>query len=217
MGTMASQIISLTIVYYAVYSDADQRKHQSCVSLAFVRGIHRGPVNSPHKWPVTRKMFPFDDVIMIAAISQTTFQCIFLNESVLISLRISLKFVPVVWINNNPALVQLMTMCRPGDRPLSEPMMVSLLTHICINRPQWVNTVRPQQNGSALVWPMVIHMQFVFIFMKWILGQRTASFRLGPKQMATIPQTPFSNESSWQKKFSFSYCIDICCQKFNIQ
>ena len=45
-------------------SDADQRKHQSSASLAFVRGIHRGPVNSPHKWPVTRKMFPFDDVIM---------------------------------------------------------------------------------------------------------------------------------------------------------
>ena len=64
MGVIASHITSLTIVYSAVYSDADQRKHQSSASLAFVRGIHRGPVNSPHKWPVTRKMFPFDDVIM---------------------------------------------------------------------------------------------------------------------------------------------------------
>ena len=64
MGAMASQITSLTIVYSTVYSDADQRKHQSSASQAFVRGIHRGPVNSPHKWPVTRKMFPFDDVIM---------------------------------------------------------------------------------------------------------------------------------------------------------
>ena len=64
MGSIASQITSLTIVYSTVYSGADQRKHQSSVSLAFVRGIHRGPVNSPHKWPVTRKMFPFDDVIM---------------------------------------------------------------------------------------------------------------------------------------------------------
>ena len=63
MGAIASQIASLAIVYSAVYSDADQRKHQSSASLAFVRGIHRGPVNSPHKWPVTRKMFPFDDVI----------------------------------------------------------------------------------------------------------------------------------------------------------
>ena len=64
MGAIASQITSLTIVYSIVYSDADQRKHQSSASLAFVRGIHRGPVNSPHKWPVTPKMFPFDDVIM---------------------------------------------------------------------------------------------------------------------------------------------------------
>ena len=63
MGPMASQITSLTIVYSTVYSDADQRKHQSSASLAFVWGIHRGPVNSPHKWPVTRKMFPFHDVI----------------------------------------------------------------------------------------------------------------------------------------------------------
>ena len=64
MGSIASQITSPTIVYAIVYSDADQRKYESSASLAFVRGIHRGPVNSPHKWPVTRKMFPFDDVIM---------------------------------------------------------------------------------------------------------------------------------------------------------
>ena len=64
MGAIGSQITSLTIVYSTVYSDADQRKHQSSTSLAFVWGIHRWPVNSPHKWPVTPKMFPFDDVIM---------------------------------------------------------------------------------------------------------------------------------------------------------
>ena len=63
--TIASQITYLTVVYSIAYSNADQRKHQSSASLAFVRGIHRGPVNSPHKWPVTRKMFPFDDVIML--------------------------------------------------------------------------------------------------------------------------------------------------------
>ena len=68
MGTIASQITSLTIVYSIVYSNADQRKHQSSESLVFLRGIHRGPVNSPHKWPVTQKMFPFDDVIMILGI-----------------------------------------------------------------------------------------------------------------------------------------------------
>ena len=64
MTTMASQITSLTVVHSIVYSDADKRKHQNSALLAFVRGIHRWPVNSPHKGPVTRKMLPFDDVTM---------------------------------------------------------------------------------------------------------------------------------------------------------
>ena len=64
MGAIASQITSLTIVYSIVYSEANQRKHQSSASLAFVQGIHLGPVNSRHKCPVTRKVFPFDDEIM---------------------------------------------------------------------------------------------------------------------------------------------------------
>ena len=64
MTMLASQITSLMVVYSIVYSGVNQRKHQSSASLAFVREIHRGPVNFPHKWPVTRKMFPFDDVIM---------------------------------------------------------------------------------------------------------------------------------------------------------
>ena len=64
MDSIASQITSLTIVYSTVHSGADQSKHQSSASLAFVWEIHRWPVNFPHKWPVTRKMFPFDDVIM---------------------------------------------------------------------------------------------------------------------------------------------------------
>ena len=66
MDSIASQITSLTIVYSAIYSGTDRRKHQNSASLAFVRGIHRGPMNSPHKWPVTRKMFPFDDVINVS-------------------------------------------------------------------------------------------------------------------------------------------------------
>ena len=67
------------------------------------------------------------------------FECIFFNENALISLKISLKFVPKVQIINIPALVQIMAWRRPGDKPFSEPMMVSLLTHICVTRPQWVN------------------------------------------------------------------------------
>ena len=68
MNTMASRITSLAIVYSSVYSATDQRIYQSSASLAFVRGIHRGPVNSPYKWPVTRKMSPFDDVIIVIII-----------------------------------------------------------------------------------------------------------------------------------------------------
>ena len=62
---MAPQIASLMIVYSTVYSGVDQRKHHSSESLAFVREIHWQPVHSPHKGPVTRKMFPFDDGIML--------------------------------------------------------------------------------------------------------------------------------------------------------
>ena len=68
-------------------------------------------------------------------------KCIFLNENIWITLKISLKFVPKVIINNIPALtalVQITAWRRPGDKPLSETMMVSLLTHICVTRPQWV-------------------------------------------------------------------------------
>ena len=74
MTMLASQITSLMVVYSIVYSGVNQRKHQSSASLAFVREIHRGPVNFPHKWPVTRKMFPFDDVIMECGITHTAQQ-----------------------------------------------------------------------------------------------------------------------------------------------
>ena len=70
----------------------------------------------------------------MAAVSQTTFS----NAFSWMKIKISLKFVPKGPINNNPALVQIMAWRRSGDKPLSEPMMVSLLTHICVTRPQWV-------------------------------------------------------------------------------
>ena len=76
MSTMTSQITSLTIIYSTVYSCADQRKHQSSASLAFVRGLHRWPVNSPHKGPVTRKMFSFDDVIMWRTVDISYLGCV---------------------------------------------------------------------------------------------------------------------------------------------
>ena len=73
------------------------------------------------------------------------FKCIFLNEHVWIPIKISLKFVPKDPINNIPALVQIMAWRRPGDKPLSESMMVNLPTHICVTRPQWVN-ITPASN-----------------------------------------------------------------------
>ena len=81
------------------------------------------------------------------------FKCIFLNENVWFPTKLSLKFVPTGPINNIPALVLIMAWRRPGDKPLSEPMMVSLLTHICVTRPQWVNAngdETPQRNQSCL-------------------------------------------------------------------
>ena len=75
------------------------------------------------------------------------FKCIFLNENAWISLKISLKFVPKVRIDNIPVLVQILAWRRPGDKPLSGPMMVTLLTHICVTRPQWVNALTQGQLG----------------------------------------------------------------------
>ena len=71
------------------------------------------------------------------------FKCIFLNENVYISIKISLKFVPKGPINDIPTLVQIMAWRRPGNKPLSEPMMDILLTYICVTRPQWVNVTGP--------------------------------------------------------------------------
>ena len=67
------------------------------------------------------------------------FKRIFMNENIWVSIKVSLKFVPKGPINNIPALVQIMAWRRPGDKPLSEPMMDILLTHLCVTRPQWVN------------------------------------------------------------------------------
>ena len=83
------------------------------------------------------------------------FKCIFLNENVCISIRISLKFVPKGPINNIPALVQIMAWCRSGDKPLSEAMMVNLPTNIFVSRPQWVVgwlIAKLWQNSLIFLW-----------------------------------------------------------------
>ena len=73
--------------------------------------------------------------------TDNTFKYIFVNGNVIMSAKISLKFVSKGPINNIPALVQIMAWRRPGDKPLSEPMMVRLLTHICVTRPQWLKHI----------------------------------------------------------------------------
>ena len=81
------------------------------------------------------------------------FKDIFLNENVWISIEISLKFVPKGPVDNIPSLVQIMAWRHHGDKPLSEAMMVRLLTHICANRPQWVNRYAHKICGSrAAFW-----------------------------------------------------------------
>ena len=82
------------------------------------------------------------------------FKRIFFNENVWILIKISLKFVPKGPINKIPALFQIMAWCRPGDKPLSEAMLVSLLTHKCVTRPQWVNEKQCfKQSPLAKVYP----------------------------------------------------------------
>ena len=68
-----------------------------------------------------------------------TLNGILLNENIWFSINVSLTFLPKGRINNIPALVQIMAWRRPGDKPLSEPMLVFVPTHICVTRPQWVN------------------------------------------------------------------------------
>ena len=153
MGSMASQISSLTIVYSTVYSGADQRRHQSSASLAIVRGIHqdrwipstngqqRGKcfhlMTSSYSYLglLTYLCVLISKVVLLSwftslrprqnwrHFADNVLKCNFLNENVWIPVEISLKFIPKSLINNIPALVQIMVWRRTGDRPLYEPMM----------------------------------------------------------------------------------------------
>ena len=92
------------------------------------------------------------------------FKCIFLTENVWISFKNSLKFVPEVRISNIQAFAQIMAWLRPGDKPLSEPMMVNLLTHICVTQPQWINTCKTVMlfpNELFIGWLSLHHHHFL--------------------------------------------------------
>ena len=115
-----------------------------------------------------------------------SFTCIFFNENCCILIKFSLKYVRKGPIDNNPALVQIMAWRRSGDRPLSEPMMVSLPTHICVTRPQWVNA---DVSDHDTTWCNMIHVL------------HKALTHWGRDKMDAISQTTFSSAFSWMKMF----------------
>ena len=97
------------------------------------------------RWVSINTLRPIQDIRHFA---DDILTCIFFNENCCILIKFSLKFVRNGPIDKNPALVQIMAWRRSGDKPLSEPMMISLPTHICVTRPQWVNpssVYRPYQ------------------------------------------------------------------------
>ena len=101
---------------------------------------------------VCRRLFRDLDVlkeVRIGPVQNKFYHILWTLGIVWTPIQISLKFVPKGLINNIPAFVQIMAWRRPGDKPLSEPMMVSLLTHICVTRPQWVNLYETMEGHSV--------------------------------------------------------------------
>ena len=125
-----------TFHYMWVYGDIDFTN--ICVTRP--RWIKTGVKWKPHSSALLNHTFNTLRPRRNEHFADDIFKRIFFNENVWITIKISLKFVAKGPINNIPALVQIMAWRRPGDKPSSEPVMVSLLTHICVARPQWVDT-----------------------------------------------------------------------------
>ena len=120
------------------------------------------------------------------------FKCIFLNENVWILITVSLKFVPKGPINNIPAVVQIMAWHRPGDKPLSEPMMIISLTHICVTRPQWVNGSEYESLTNELQWNLFHTNSFSVIKCEAVVSQVITQQRyptLALNHQCILPQT----------------------------
>ena len=173
MGAVASQITSLTIIYSTLYSDADRRKHQSSVSLAFVREIHQSPVNSLHKWPVTRKVFPFDDVIMRPVSDWDS--PIYINICMDVKQRAPpdrdwhfsvISVCPTQWRKHCQTSVYSLNMISSLNMICTKPNCSNIRWILCVLRSNTINTLRT-------------------------------------RQMNAISQTTFSNGFSWMKMFEF--------------
>ena len=142
----------LPFVYGSICSNDEDNPISHPIYLSIAHGVSRGHLLSAVLNTLRQRQNGrhFQDDI---------FNCIFLNENVWISIKISLKFVPGGLNNDFLALFKMMAWRRLGDKPLSELMMVSLLMHICATRPQWVNTLRPER--------FVCHVAFCNVF-SWI-------------------------------------------------
>ena len=210
MTMLASQITSLPVVCSIVYSDVNQRKHQSSASLAFVREIHRGPVNFPHKWPVTRKMFPFDDVIMLIVynLPYVIFDIDSSQSVAKLKCCIQLFFDKHVFKSVNQIQVFACTCWK-------------MLSFICWRRRH--NDLRPPDRGSKLLGVMrsvirkVLHMFLFALFfskryqfhilpvvplpVKLMYYGGLIHLHLG--KMAAISQKTFLNAFAWLKMFEF--------------
>ena len=130
-----------------------------CCTLDISRYLSlKNAEKTPHSSPINA-MRPRQDGRHFA---DDIFTCIFFNENGFILIKFSLKYVRKGSIDNNPALVQIMTWRRPGDKPLSEPMMVRSLTHICVTRPQWVKGEALGFFCKLVIWPKVWLSSFLF-------------------------------------------------------
>ena len=151
-------------------------------------GNQKRNIKVSHYWPFVRRIQSWRRVINSLRprpnrrhVVDDIFKCIFENENEWISHRISLKFVPKVRINNIPALVQIMAWRRPGDKPLSKPMMVSLLTYICVTRPQWVNVIwKTSSCHGAVIAVQMLNLPFYFILHIVIYPENWQSFYILP-------------------------------------
>ena len=209
---VASQITSLTIVYSTVYSGSDQRKHQSTASMVFVRGIHQWPVNSPHKGPVTRKMFPFDDVIM----ERTHLNCLqpsenFIDIQVTVGLQrpISNFDGPGVllmgfWNHIQQSSILLETMYH---------MLAVFVVRVCRNQPMNIQ-IQPNSWQRRLLCARghstMLHIQLYYTSWTIILHSSYRVSKLGP--MAKIKTW---NMDARQTKVSYLYhftcSLMLCC------
>ena len=138
----------------------DCRQWNNASDLTFFRRIAEGNLKHINTLRLRQNGRHFAD---------DTFNRIFLNENVWISIKISLKNVPKGPINNIPALVQIMAWRRPGDKPLSEPMMISLMTHICVTRPQWVKHGWSQNAVFLIFLPLFCSVCYDFSEDTWSL------------------------------------------------